>query len=80
MAVPVVNFTYRNHRGEVAERTVTVDAVEFKRNVGYGYKDGWFVSGYCHDKKARRSFALCNIIPPEPNRATQHASFVLMGF
>lgn len=60
-----ITFNYLNHRGETEERTIDVAAVEFQRNPGYGYQPGWFISGFCHDRKARRSFALNRIILPE---------------
>lgn len=65
MTRPTIRFFYRNHRGELAERTVTVDSVEYVREPGYGYPPGWFVSGHCHDKGARRSFAFSSIQQPE---------------
>lgn len=61
-----VCFAYKNHRGEVNNRTVDVDSIEFITTVhaddDYGYQPGWFLSGWDHTKQARRSFALCNII------------------
>lgn len=64
---PIACFKYRNHRGEVANRTIIVDAVEFIRNPGFDYQSGWFVSGHCLKKKARRSFALANIVMDTEN-------------
>ena len=64
-----VKFKYKNYRGEVQNRTIDVDSIEFlhaaKLDPKYGYQPGWFLSGWCHEKRARRSFALCNIILPE---------------
>lgn len=59
-----VSFKYKNHRGVTSQRTVDVDSIEFifKPNPEYGYQPCWFLTGYCHDKKARRSFALSNIV------------------
>lgn len=57
-----ITFKYLNHRGEHADRTIDVEAVEFIREPGFGYQSGWFVSGRCHDKDARRSFALNRIL------------------
>lgn len=72
MTPNTVTFDYKNHRGEVRTRTVDVDAVEFlhmrKLDPKYGYQPGWYLSGRCHDKDARRSFALCNIILPNDVR------------
>lgn len=58
---PIIQFGYTNHRGETAKRTITVDAVEYVHRPGYDYEPGWFVSGWCHDRQARRSFALSKI-------------------
>lgn len=57
-----ISFTYRNHKGVTEERMVTLDAVEFVREPGFGYQSGWFVSGFCHKKKERRSFAFSHIV------------------
>lgn len=57
-----IRFKYLNHRGEIAQRTIDVDAVEFFRDPAFGYQPGWFISGHCHDRNARRSFALNRII------------------
>lgn len=56
-----IRFTYTNHHGKVAERTVDVDSLEYYNSPGFGYEPGWFISGFCHDKQARRSFALEHI-------------------
>lgn len=60
-----VTFDYLNHRGVTSKRTIDVDAVEFLTRPGFNYQPGWFISGLCHDKKARRSFALSRIQLPE---------------
>lgn len=60
-----ISFFYKNHRGEVAERTIDVDSIEWQNNPGYDYQPGWFISGHCHDRDARRSFALSHIVLPE---------------
>jgi predicted DNA-binding transcriptional regulator YafY len=60
-----ISFTYLNHNGKKAERTVDVETVEFLKNPGFGYQSGWFVSGFDHEKKARRSFSLGRIILDE---------------
>lgn len=57
----MITFHYKNHRGEVAERHVEVDSLEFVTNPGFGYQPGWFLSGHDLDKGARRSFALSHI-------------------
>lgn len=72
-----ITFNYLNHKGVTAERTVDVDAVEFHRNPGFDYQPGWFISGRCHAKNARRSFALCRIILPDNGK--DHFQFHLKG-
>lgn len=57
-----MKFQYLNHNGNLAERNVDIDSLEFHHNPGYGYQPGWFISGFDHDKAARRSFALVRII------------------
>lgn len=76
----VVKFTYKNHRGEVAERTVTVDSIQYLTDPGYGYPPGWFVSGMCHDRQARRSFAFANIVPEPVHVHGNMAIHNLMNF
>lgn len=57
-----VSFLYRNHKGIIAERTVDVEDISFLTKPGYEYQPGWFINGHCHDRKARRSFALSHIV------------------
>jgi predicted DNA-binding transcriptional regulator YafY len=57
-----VAFKYMNHRGEIEDRVVAVDALEYMTGIGLGYQPGWFLSGICQKKQARRSFALSRII------------------
>lgn len=57
-----IQFTYRNHRGEIEVRNVVPDSLEWVKNPGYDYQPGWFISGQDLDKKARRSFALTHIV------------------
>lgn len=65
-----VKFTYKNHRGEIALRTIVPDSLEYlsEGNPDFGYPPGWFLSGHDLDKNARRSFYLDNIIFDEVNR------------
>lgn len=63
-----ITFKYLNHRGVTTERTVDVDSVEFLHNPGFNYQPGWFISGRCHTKNARRSFALNRIELPDDGR------------
>ena len=53
---------YLNHAGKKAHRIIKVDSVEFIGKVHFGYQPGWFISGFCLEKQARRSFALSRII------------------
>jgi hypothetical protein len=62
-----ITFIYQNHRGETGPRTIDVDRVEFIREPGFGYHAGWFISGICHDRQARRSFALDRIVMDPEN-------------
>lgn len=57
-----IKFWYTNHRGEVEEREIIPDAIEYIENPIYGYASGWFISGHDLSRNARRSFALTNII------------------
>ena len=61
----LIKFEYKNHRGEVTQREIIPDSLEWIDNPGYNYQPGWFLSGFDFDKQARRSFALCNIILPK---------------
>lgn len=72
---PAATFRYKNHRGEIAERTVTLGTIEYLPEPGYGYKPGWFLSGWCHDKRARRSFAFANIQVGDTSRILQLVRF-----
>lgn len=57
-----LEFTYRNHRGEIEDRRIIPDAIEYMANPGFNYQPGWFISGECLDRKARRSFRLSHIV------------------
>lgn len=66
-----VKFKYKNHKGEIADRTVTIEGIERIRDgiSDYGYPAGcWVLVGWDHDKDARRSFLLENIIAPEDKK------------
>lgn len=67
----VVSFDYLNHRGIVKKRTIDVECLEFIREVGFNYQPGWFLSGRCHEKDARRSFALSRIVFDDDDK-TRH--------
>jgi hypothetical protein len=69
MPQPYVSFNYMNHRGEIARRHVIIDAIEYITDPGYGYADGWFLSGICQTKGERRSFAFANIIQPAGSKS-----------
>lgn len=55
-------FTYRNHRGELRQRQIIPDSLEWLSAPGFGYQPGWFLSGRDIGKDARRSFALSHIV------------------
>lgn len=76
---PVIKFMYLNHHGKLAERRVAVECVEFQHNPGFGYQPGWFVTGLCLDKRARRSFALNRIELPEAPTGGKVAFFTLLN-
>lgn len=57
-----VTFRYKNHNGKESVRTVDVKSIDFMFTVNFGYQPGWFLHGFCHDKKAPRSFRLSNIV------------------
>lgn len=57
-----VSFAYNNHRGVTEARTVDVYSLDFLIKPGFGYQPGWFLHGFCHDRKAMRSFALSHIV------------------
>ena len=56
-----IEFVYLNHRGEKGLRRIIPEALEFHASRGHGYQPGWFISGHCLDRDARRSFALSRI-------------------
>ena len=53
-----VEFDYLNHRGVVERRRIIPESISLDCHPGYGYQPGWFLNGFCLDRKARRSFAL----------------------
>jgi predicted DNA-binding transcriptional regulator YafY len=57
-----LTFKYLNHNGKISVRTVDVEELEFDFKPGYGYQPGWAISGFCHDKQARRTFFLSRIL------------------
>lgn len=62
----MLNFVYKNHRGEVEERTVVPIALEFipSPHLEYGYSPGWFLKcrDYSRGRKGDiRSFSLSHI-------------------
>lgn len=78
-----IQFTYKNHRGEVSVRHVIPDALEFiyQPDPAFHYSPGWFLSGFDMDKGSRRSFALSNIVfnikdvATDPNMVITPAGF-----
>jgi hypothetical protein len=69
MTMDILIFKYLNHRGSTDMREVLFESVQYIREPGYGYEPGWFISGYDLHRKARRSFALANIIFDDPPQA-----------
>lgn len=64
-----IKFKYKNHRGEVAERTVEPFSLTFYTvpSPEYGHQPGWFLTGldFTGDRDGvPRSFALVNIQMP----------------
>ena len=66
-----LKFVYRNHRGEISERIVRPDGRPQYRMEWYpaGMNEyhpdgGWMFSGDDEARRARRTFALKNIIGP----------------
>lgn len=61
----IVQFWYKSTAGVPSLRTVTVDSIEILT------KDrpepGVFIVGYCHLRKARRSFDTRRIVPSNPH-------------
>lgn len=67
-----LSFTYINHNGKKSRRTINPETLEFDFKPGYGYQPGWAISGYCHDKEARRTFFLSRIIFDDENLPPQN--------
>lgn len=55
-----VTFAYTNYKGEHGIRTVTPQRVWYGCTQ-YHPNNGWLLTGYDHDKKAERDFALTDI-------------------
>lgn len=68
-----ISFPYRNHRGEIRERTIVPDALEFITSVNPNWNNqpGWFISGH-EEGVGRRSFALSQIVIDTTNVVTPH--------
>lgn len=69
MTTDILRFKYLNHRGSTGMREVLFESIQYIREPGYGYGPGWFISGYDLHRKARRSFALANIVFDDPPQA-----------
>lgn len=65
-----INFLYKNHRGEVAQRTCMAHSLQYLVAPGYGYQPGWFITGDV-EGKGTRSFALANMVI-EPDDYMRH--------
>lgn len=57
---PPLKFTYTNYKGETADRTVTPQRLFFGE-MPYHNGPQWFLDAFCHDKRARRTFAFNDI-------------------
>lgn len=53
-------FTYKNHRGEVSERHVRFEGVDYGSN-DFHTEPQFFLHCFCYDKNAPRSFAVSDI-------------------
>ena len=56
------SFIYTNWQGVTAERTITPVMIWYGSN-SYHPDPQWFVDGFCHDRKAMRSFTLKDMRP-----------------
>lgn len=52
-----LRFSYLNHRGETADRTITNPSIYFGVT-DYYQEPQWLLKGFCLDRKAPRIFAL----------------------
>lgn len=71
----MLTFWYKNHRGQLSERTVKPVSLDYMPvpNNGYGYAPGWFLTAEDYTRERNgilRSFALTNIQLPEDNFRT----------
>lgn len=64
VVAPLMEFRYKNYRGEISNRRVAFTDLVFMTEPGFDYQPGWFVGGYDLDRKERRTFALTSIILP----------------
>ena len=64
-----ITFTYCNHEGITARRTITPYELQFNALAPYYPEPTWLLWGYCHDRLAYRSFSLekiSNLQPASP--------------
>jgi predicted DNA-binding transcriptional regulator YafY len=59
-----IKFTYKNYKGEISERTVEFQKLEYIARPGFGYKPSWFLTGLDKDRNEIRSFDLGSIVVP----------------
>lgn len=57
---PVMEFTYKNHRGEIAKRRVIETALRFKETKWHP-EPQWLVEAWCLDRKELGLFALADM-------------------
>ena len=58
---PPLQFTYRNYKGEVRDRTVTPLGVRFGATEWHP-EPQWLLRAFDHDKQAEREFAMAGIV------------------
>lgn len=71
----MIEFAYRNYRGEIAVRKIEPTDLAYQPKPGYDYQPGWALSGIDLERDARRTFFLPHIILP----TLQHP-FILIDF
>lgn len=60
----ILDFTYRNHREEIADRTILLRSIRWEPgNEDYKHPHGYVVHGMDQPRNVPRSFLFSNIIP-----------------
>lgn len=63
-AIPTLRVVYKNHRGEISERLISLDALFFG-TTRWHPEPQWFLRAWDFDKKAQRDFAMRGFISVE---------------